>query len=72
MRFEELVSSNSHLTELGKHLSKPRLSEKLPKRNPEGIRLERFLFPGRWDRIVELKFMHARITRYLLFLTIHK
>lgn len=59
--FEELVSSDRHLTELGKCFSRPGLPEKCPERNPEEIRQELFRLRGRWDRIVELKHMGARI-----------
>lgn len=62
MHFEELVSSDSHLMELGKCFSRPGLPEKCPERNPEEIRQELFRLRGRWYRIVELKHMSARIT----------
>ena len=53
--FEELISTRSHLIELGKCLRRMQL----PERKAEEIREELLRLRGRWNRVVELKIIEA-------------
>ena len=72
VRFEELVSSDSHITELGTCFLRPGLPEKLHERNQEEIQQDFFRLRGRWDWIVKLKYMKAGVLDHLFLPSVQK
>ena len=53
--FDDLISSNNHLTELNKYFRRDRLLE----RNPEEIRQKLLRLRRRWHRVTELKIIET-------------
>ena len=53
--FDELISSNSHITKLNKYFRR----DGLPERIPEEIRQELLRLRRRWHRVTELKIIEA-------------